>query len=195
MKLPERVLREIEYFEEKLEKLQKKQKTPSFGFRWPWSKKLPDKLSLVLYQLDARLYGKKSFFGNLSDQRVRELAAQLRPFVEKYKLPFSPYPEGMFKNNVAVVGGALALVYELSENEEVYFYFRGKMGGPLRKKWIPNRKYLEDPLYDPKRYNDHYLVRLPLSEMEKIEPKAQIGKTLYLPCNILAARRKIGDHE
>jgi hypothetical protein len=190
MKLPDRVLREIEYFEERLEKLRKQHRVLKFGFRWPWSRKLPDKLSLALYQLDARLYGKKSFFGNLSDQQVRELAARLRPFIAKCKLPFSPYPEGMFKNDVAVIGGALALVYELKENDEVYFYFKGRMGGPLKKKWIPNRRYLEDPLYDPRKYCDHYLIRFPLSEIEKIEPKAQIGKILYLSCDILAARKR-----
>jgi hypothetical protein len=185
----EKALEEVERFEGRIEKLRKKPPLPKFGFKWPWLKGLPSKLSLALYQLDARLYGKKSFFGNLNEQQVRDLAARLHSVVEKYKLPFSPYPEGKFKGNVAVLGGALALVCELEENEEVNFYFKGRMGGPLRKKWIPDRHYLEDPLYDPKKFSDHYLVRLPLSEMEKIGLEVQIGRISYLSCQILPARR------
>ncbi|MEM2282882.1 MAG: hypothetical protein QXH26_05030 [Candidatus Hadarchaeales archaeon] len=186
---PNKALKEIERFEEGIKKLRKRSDFFSKirAGLWSWSRKVPAKLSLAMYQLDAKIYGEKEFFGNFNQQEARALARELRGLLENYKLPFLPYPDGKFKGNKAIIGGALALVCGLDERGEVCFNFRDKLGAPLRKKWVPHRQYLKDPLYDPTRYNDHYLIRLPISEMQLIDPSAQIGKVLHLYCQVLPA--------
>lgn len=180
-------IREIERFEKRLEELRERKLTLKLGFRWPWSKRLPDKLSLIMYQLDAKIHAGRSFFGNLSMEEAKRFALELRPLLSNYKLPFLPYPEGKFKGNPAVIGGSLALVCGLEPERDVCLFFPRRTGAPLRKSWIADRRYLENPLYEPTRNIDHYLVRLPLGEFQTIEPKCQIGKISYLHCQIRPA--------